>query len=45
MKRESENYINEHVFIRNTNTFGKVPNERELNFYNIKDDFFNYNQE
>ena len=28
---------NEHVFIRNTNTFGNVPFEREQKFNNIKD--------
>ena len=42
MKRESENFNKEHVFVRNTNTFGKVPTERELNFFGIKDDFSNY---
>jgi hypothetical protein len=42
MIRESENFNKEHVFVRNTNTFGKVPTERELNFFGIKDDFSNY---
>ncbi len=35
LKNKAKNY--EHTFIRNTNTFGKVPVEREQKFNNIKD--------
>jgi len=34
LKNKAKNY--EHTFIRNTNTFGKVPVEREQKFNNIK---------
>ena len=36
---------NEHVFIRNTNTFGNVPFEREQKFNNIKDKLLNDEEE
>lgn len=35
----------EHIFIRKTNTFGKVPLEREEKFINIKDNLLNDNEE
>lgn len=34
-----------HIFIRKSNTFGKVPLEREQKFFNIKDKILNDNEE
>ena len=39
IKKSENNY--EHVFIRNTNTFGEIPPEKEKIFIEMKDNLFN----
>ena len=45
MRRNDDNFDYVHNFVRNTNTFGKPPKDKEIKFMEIKDDFSDYIQE
>jgi hypothetical protein len=45
MRRNDDNFDYAHNFVRNTNTFGKPPKDKEIKFMEIKDDFSDYIQE